>query len=364
MTTTRLWRHFDFVLLGAVAVLIMFGVAMIRSATLQTPSLQDLPSRQIMWALAGFGLIFVLAVVDYHYWQSLWRSLYAVSLILLGLLFIVGLVRHGATRWFDLALFELQPSETAKIVLIISLAAVLARDRDKLDKLSAVLRTLAYALAPTALIFLQPDLSTAMMIMVIWFAMIWAAGLRLRHLGLFALSGVAAPVLLWPFMRDYMQRRIAAFLNPTVDPEAQYNVEQALISIGAGNWFGQGYGNGTQCQLRFLRVRHTDFIFSCTAEEFGFYGSLALILLIGFVIYRMLRAARLARDPMGAYICYGLATMLFYQSFFNIAMNMRLLPVSGIPLPFISYGGSSLLTFLIGIGLVESVVLRHKQLEF
>jgi rod shape determining protein RodA len=158
---------------------------------------------------------------------------------------------------------------------------------------------------------------------------------------------------------------VITFLFP--DPEAQfgatYNVNQALVSIGSGGWFGQGYGHGTQVQLRFLKVRHTDFIFSAMSEEFGFVGALIFMALLLFIIIRCLRAARMARDTFGSLICYGVAILLFFQGAFNIGMNLNLFPVSGLPLPFLSYGGSSLLASLLGIGLVESVILRYKQIE-
>ncbi|MBI3361517.1 MAG: FtsW/RodA/SpoVE family cell cycle protein, partial [Chloroflexi bacterium] len=217
---------------------------------------------------------------------------------------------------------------------------------------------------PAALVFLQPDLSTAILFVVIWFAMVWAAGLKLKHIGVFAIVGLLLPLGLWPFMQDYMQKRIFQFIHPDFDPGAKYNVDQALISVGSGGWFGQGYGHASQVTLRFLRVRHTDFIFSTVAAQFGFIGSAILIAVMFFVIYRIVRAARMARDPFGAFLCYGIATMIFYQAAFNVGMNLNLLPVAGLPLPFISYGGSNLMTFMIAIGLVESVVLRHKQIEF
>jgi rod shape determining protein RodA len=217
---------------------------------------------------------------------------------------------------------------------------------------------------PALLIFLQPDLSTSILFGVLWLAMMWAAGLRLRHIGVFALIGVLLPLVLWPVMQDYMRARVVQFIYPEVDTGAQFNVDQALISVGSGGLFGQGYGHASQVQLRFLRVRHTDFIFSTIAAQFGFVGTVALIAVMFFVVFRVLRAARIARDPFGALVCYGVATMIFYQAAFNMAMNMNMLPVAGLPLPFISYGGSNLLTFLIGIGLVQSVILRHRQIEF
>ena len=245
-----------------------------------------------------------------------------------------------------------------------------------------ILRSLALAGVPVLLVFLQPDLSTSIVIFVIWAAMLWAAGADLRKVGVLVAGAALALLATLPFVaryfivdypqgndfmfvRHYQMARVANFLFP--DPEAQYgasyNVNQALISIGAGGWFGQGYGNGSQVQLRFLKVRHTDFIFSAMSEEFGFIGAAAFLLLLMFVIYRCLRAAAMARDLFGALICYGVAILLLFQGGFNVGMNLQLFPVSGLPLPFFSYGGSSLLASLIGIGLVESVILRHKRLE-
>lgn len=364
MSETRLWRHFDFLLLGAVAALVIFGVAIIRSASFEVESLAELVPRQIIYAAGGLVILFLLAWVDYRFWNSLAPAGYGVMILLLLAVFFVGLVRHGANRWIDLGVVELQPSETGKILIIMALARFLSIHRHELDNFKWVVYSLAYIGVPALLIFLQPDLSTAILFVVLWLAMLWAAGLKVRHIGIFVLIGLALPLLLWPFMHDYMQARVIQFIYPEVDAAAKYNVDQALISVGSGGLFGQGYGHASQVQLRFLRVRHTDFIFSTIAAQFGFIGTVVLILVMFFVVYRILRAARMARDHFGAFLCYGVATMIFYQAAFNMAMNMNLLPVAGLPLPFISYGGSNLLTFLVSIGLVESVVLRHKQIEF
>ena len=182
-------------------------------------------------------------------------------------------------------------------------------------------------------------------------------------LAAFAGVGIIVPFISYPLLADYQQNRILNFLFP--DPSARhgdiYNIQQALISIGSGGWFGKGYNLGTQVQLRFLKVRHSDFIFSAMAEEFGFVGTVIVIGLLLFVIYRILRAARLARDTYGALICYGVATLVAFQAMVNIGVNLRLIPATGLPLPFISYGGSAMLSILLGVGLVQSVILRHKS---
>jgi rod shape determining protein RodA len=189
--------------------------------------------------------------------------------------------------------------------------------------------------------------------------MAWGAGMRWQHIALFAVIGLIAMPILWSRMEVYQQQRIATFINPNADPDAAYNIRQALTAIGNGGLLGRGYMQGTQSQLRYLRVRHTDFIFAVIAEELGFVGGLLVIILIGIVVFRTLRAARMAPDTAGALICYGVATVIFFQTLVSIGMNLRSLPVTGLTLPFISSGGSSLVTLMFGIGLVESVVLRH-----
>ena len=201
--------------------------------------------------------------------------------------------------------------------------------------------------------------------MVIWFALLWAAGLEVKHLVLFATVGLLVTAVAIPFLADYQQQRIINFVFP--DPDAtfgeNYNVNQALITVGSGGLLGQGYGQGSQVQLRFLKVRWSDFIFSSIANELGFVGSLVIMALLFFVIWRCLRAARLAPDTTGALIAYGVATWIAFQAIVNIGMNLNLLPVTGLPLPFVSHGGSALLSLMLGIGLVQSVVSRQRTVE-
>jgi rod shape determining protein RodA len=366
-TQARIWRHFDVWLLGAVAVLTIAGVAMIQSAIADNPELLELDvvTRQTLYGLASFVILMATAAIDYRLWSALAKAMYAFNLAFLALIPIAGVVGFGSARWFQLATLTIQPSELAKILMILVLADFFAKNQHQIEKSATLLRSLALTGVPLYLIFSQPDLSTAIVIGVIWLALLWAAGGNMKHLLALAGAGVVGVVALWPFLLTYQKARLVTFLFP--DPEASfgatYNVNQALISIGSGGWIGQGYGQGTQVQLRFLKVRHTDFIFSAISQEFGFIGAALLILLLMFVIYRCLRAARMARDSFGALICYGVAILLLFQGSFNIGMNMNLFPVSGLPLPFVSYGGSSLASSLLGIGLVESVILRHKKIE-
>lgn len=363
----RIWRHFDVWLLGAVAFLTIAGVAMIQSAIADNPELLELNVvlRQTLYALASFAVLLVTAAIDYRMWSALARPLYIFNLAFLALIPIAGVVGFGSARWFQLATVTIQPSELAKILMILILADFFARYQHEIEKPATLVRSLVLTSVPLYLIFSQPDLSTSIVIGVIWLALLWAAGGNMKHLLALAGAGILGTLALWPFMEDYQKARVVTFLFP--DPQASfgatYNVNQALISIGSGGIIGEGYGQGTQVQLRFLKVRHTDFIFSAISQEFGFIGAALLILLLMFVIYRCLRAARMARDTFGALVCYGVAVLLLFQGSFNIGMNMNMFPVSGLPLPFVSYGGSSLASSLLGIGLVESVILRHKKIE-
>ena len=202
--------------------------------------------------------------------------------------------------------------------------------------------------------------------MVIFFALLWINGLDVRQLLIIGGSVLLLAVIVFPFLQTYQQNRILNFVRPqsNVSYGETYNVEQALIAIGSGGLFGKGYGHGTQTQLRFLKVRHTDFIFSAISEEFGLVGGILVILVEVFIIWRCIRAAQKARDVSGAMIAYGVAVLLFFQGMANIAVNLKLIPVSGLPLPFISYGGSGLASLMLAVGLVESVVMRHKPMEY
>lgn len=376
------WKNYDFWLLGAVVILAIFGIAMIRSAVANNIELVDLNlvQRQLIFAVAGLVGSLLIAWVDYHLWASMSRTLYIIVFVVLGTLFIVGAAFFGSARWFETGFFGIlfQPSEVAKLVMILVLANFFSRNQEKISELPWIGRSLLLTMGIVIWILLQPNLSTSIVIMVIWFALLWASGLKIRYvLGAVGAGvlvvGIALPVLLNPnvvnessLIKPYQVQRITQFIFP--DPEASfgetYNVNQARITIGSGGWLGKGYGQGTQTQLRFLKVRWSDFIYASMAEEFGFIGTVLIMVLLFFIIWRIFRAARLARDTFGALICYGVGAWLAFQAIVNMGMNLNLLPVTGLPLPFVSYGGSALLAMLIGVGLVQSVMLRHKALEF
>jgi len=375
------WRHFDFWLLGAVAFLTIFGVTMIRSAIAGNIELVEANTviKQIIFAGIGLVILFITAMIDYRYWGALSNILFLVMVGALAVLFIFGGALFGSSRWFSVGPILIQPSEFAKIVIILVLANFFSQNIENIKKPVTVLRSLMVTFFIIVWIILQPDLSTSIVILVLWFALLWASGLDMKLLLISGGAGIlilgfGIPLMLLNYdpentgglIRPYQLDRIINFVFP--DPNASfgaiYNVQQALISIGEGGWFGQGYGSGSQVQLRFLKVRHSDFIFSALSEEFGFVGAFLVIGTLAFIIARCLRAARLSSDTYGALIAFGAATLISFQTIVNIGMNLNLLPVTGLTLPFVSYGGSSLITLFLAIGLVESVVLRHKDLEF
>jgi rod shape determining protein RodA len=277
-------------------------------------------------------------------------------------------VRNEARRWFNFGIFEVQPGEVAKILLSIFFAKFIA-DRDGHHSyISTVLISFALLVPCVALILRQPNYSTAITIVIIWAAIIFVGGVDRQYL----IFAVAATILFVVFLTqfsdllpDYVQRRITLFLDPSSVSEAgRYQQTQALTALGSGGMLGQGFLQGPQSQLRYFPVRHTDFIFSVIGEELGFVGAMIFLVLLLLVIIRSLRAAVISTDIFGRLMCTGIAAALFLQTYTNIAMQVGLAPITGIVLPFISYGRTSLLIVMLSIGMVESVAMRHKKLEF
>lgn len=361
----RNWRNFDLPAWLATLALIILGGVMIYSAyeaSQPAPKLiENLVFRQGLFALIGMGLYFLFAYLDYHLLIRLHRWIYLFVIFILTLTLALGQIFFGARSWFEVHAFTIQPSELCKVLMIVVLAKYLGDEKANLESPVPLLTTLLLVLPPAILIYRQSDFGTALILVCIWLGMCLLAGVRWRHIALLAGAGVAAVPIIWFQLKGYMRDRILMFLLPDYDPSgASYNINQALISIGSGGFWGKGLLRGTQSQLHFLRVRHTDFIFSVLAEELGFVGAMFLLGLFAFLILRLVRAATLARDSYGQLIVGGVATMVAVQTLINLGMNANLLPVTGLPLPLVSYGGSSLITMLLALGLAQSVILRHK----
>ncbi len=360
----HIWYNIDPILFVAVLVLLAYGVLMIYSASHDVERIKDSAVRQVIWAMVGAMLGLIIAAIDYRLLDAFAIPLYLIILLLLLAVFIIGQITFGAQRSINLGVVSIQPSEFSKPVLIIVLAAFLARREDKINRPDTLFLSLALFAVPILLIYLEPDLGTALVLAFVWGVMIFAAGIKMIYLGLLAGGAIGAVPLLWVTMHDYMRQRILTFLNPESDPQAVYNIKQALYAIGSGGWLGKGYMKGTQSQLGFLLVQHTDFIFSVICEELGVLGAFVLLALLAVLLWRILRVAKMARDTFGRLICTGVAAWLFFQIGVNVGMNLKVMPVTGIPLPFISYGGSSLVPMLASLGLVQGILMRHRKIEF
>lgn len=354
----RSWiETLDLILARLVTATLVVGVAVAGAFLLMRLSVPA----SYLW-VGGLAVAYLLDCLAFRFTDALRNPVYVLILGLLGIVFVAGQVSGGAQRWLGAG--AVQPSELSKILIVVVLAKFLADREERLDEFSTVIVSLGIAAVPMLLIYFQPDLGTALTFVAIWMAMVWMAGTRFRHLLFVVGGGVAALPIVWLNLEEYMRQRILLLLSPTSDPDSYFNVHQALVSIGSGGWTGKGLTHGTQSQLHFLRVRHTDFVFAVTAEELGFLGALAMMGLMLFILWRILRIADRSRDALGRLIAAGVAAVILFQSVVNIGMNLGLMPVTGIPLPFVSYGGSSFVTLMLGMGLVQSVAMRHKKLEF
>lgn len=368
MFDRRLLRNFDFLLLFAICAIMLVSLVVISSATLVNPTGDPLyyVKRQATWFALGFVILLVVASIDYTQFHRFAPHLYLLNLALLVAVLIIGKETGGAQRWIDLKIFPMQPSEFAKVVIIISLARLLASREGNFESFFSVIPAFVLTLVPVGLIFKQPDLGTSLVFIVVLFGMLFMAGAKLRHLALYVVTGAGAGFpLLWFRLKDYQKMRLMVFLNPEADPLGHgYQLMQSMIAIGSGGIWGKGLFEGTQSQLEFLLEQHTDFIFSVLAEEMGFIGAVVLLLLFLLLIFRVIRMAATARDTFGTLVCIGVATMLTFQVLVNIGMTIGMMPVTGLPLPFMSYGGSSLMANMIAIGLVLNIGMRRHKLMF
>ncbi|HEY3059417.1 MAG TPA: FtsW/RodA/SpoVE family cell cycle protein [Chloroflexota bacterium] len=372
------WQQFDLVIVACVFGLVIAGVAMIHSATCGSPCTGLIPPssyaiRQGLSAAAGFGLLALISLIDYRLYRVYALHLYGFALALLIVVLIIGRGGadddYGAKRWINLGVFDLQPSEVAKLAVLVALARVLGDKGPGPLTFRRLMVSLVLVGAPIVLVFAEPDLGTSLSFLTIWVTMVLVAGLRWRHAILLAVAGTASMPLVWLGMRDYMRERLVTYVGTLVDLEHAafdegYNILQARISIGSGGLFGRGYLEGMQSQLGFLRITQSDFIFSAAAEELGFIGASVLFCLFMVLLFRVTRAADLSRDEFGRLLAFGVGAMILFQAVANLGANLTLLPVTGIPLPFISYGRTSLLTNLAALGIVQSVLLYRLKYRY
>lgn len=365
MLDARLRKNLDRIMLALVGIVVALGLATLYSATRDNP--QHFYQKQATWAMLGAVALVATASIDYSRLASMAKPLYAINLGLLLTVWKLAPHVKGAARWIPIFGFQLQPSELAKLIMIVCLAAYLSRRLERLHELSTLAGSFAYVALPTVLIFKQPDLGTSLVLIAIWFGMTWVAGARLAHLGLFLLAGAVLFAAAWKLnvLQDYQKNRIVAFINPEVDPQdAGYHVIQARIAIGSGQVLGKGFRHGTQVQGKFIPENQTDFIFTVVGEEGGFVLSVALVVLYGAILLRGVSLIAQVEEALGQLMAAGVVSMLAFHVILNLGMNIGIMPVAGVPLPFLSYGGSSMILNLASVGLLLGIGMRKHRLSF
>lgn len=363
-----MFRRMDFTLIGAVAAIIVISLIIIGSAThINSPGQERywFVQRQGMFALVNCAMIFFLMNFDYKILQGYGNRLYIFNLLMLIAVMIMGHSALGAQRWIQIGPITLQPSEFSKIIMIISLASVLEDKIGKLNTFRDLLPIAAYVGVPFLLVLKQPDLGTSLVFMAILLGMLFAAGINLRLLGMIFGAGLAVMPIFWHFLKEYQKMRLLVFMNPNVDPLGSgYHIIQSKIAIGSGMLYGKGLFGGTQSQLNFLPENHTDFIFAVVGEELGFIGGVLLLVLYLILLRRGVQVAREASDNFGMLLAVGITSMLGFHVLVNVGMTTGIMPVTGIPLPFMSYGVSSLTTNLMSIGILLNIYMRRQKLLF
>lgn len=356
-------KYFDAALAVSFVLLLAVGVVMMYSTSLGGS--QSIFYKQLAYAIGGIGLFVFFSYFDYKVLSRYAAALYGILVVMLLAVLKFGHLALGARRWFNLGLLNFQPSELAKLVLILVLARFFASRRGEIKSWRNILLSFAYALILVALVAAQPDLGTAIVVLGVWLGILMVSNVQKKVFAyLFIIFAVVA-VGSWKFvLKDYQKSRIEAFIDPQLDPRGRgYNVQQAIIAVGSGRVSGTGLGRGLQSQLKFLPERQTDFVFASAAEELGLIGTTVIIALYVVLLYRILLIYKSSTDDTGRFMAAGVFFMVFVQAAINIGMNVGVLPVTGIPLPLISYGGSSLLTTAVALGIAESVAVRSKGLR-
>lgn len=373
MIDRRLLTNFHWPLLVTVLLIITCGLINLYSSTYVVQAnpggSKDLASwcspffiRQLVWTLIGLIAMIGMTLFDYRRLQILAPVIYMVGILLLALVLVIGEESHGAVRWLKFGPIQIQPSEFEKVILVIAVAAWGASDRVKVyPSIWQIGVFFLINIPPFLLVFLEPDLGTALILLITSCTLLFCLGIRKRFIIAIVILGLAAGYPLWNHgLKEYQRDRIRTAIDPDKDPKKRgYHIRQARIAIGSGMTWGKGYLQGTQSKLRFLPERHTDFAFAVWAEEWGFAGAITLVFLFALLIYFCFQAAFLARDRFGSLLIIGLSTNIAWEISINVGMVLGMLPVVGVPLPFISYGGSALLRCLVSIGIIQNVCMRR-----
>jgi rod shape determining protein RodA len=363
-------RSLDWVLLAGVAALVvvgLWGVAGITKFAIPKDPSYYL-NRQILYACVGAVALVVAALIDPDLYRRYWRAIFVGTCLVIAFVLLVGHAAHGSTRWISLGFFTFQPSEFGKLLFVLAIAGMLAERQSVLNTWESTLKVVGVGLIPAVLVFLQPDLGTALVYMAALAAMLFIAGIPWRHLAVLGGTVVLIAVgVLWAgpavgvnFLKGYQQQRLTCFTHPTTcSVDARYNLEQSLAAIGSGQVRGRGPNGATQVALGFLPESQTDFAFSGFAEQRGFIGAALLLGLYLLVLWRGLRVVTVARDLFSAIVAGGIVVALLFQIFVNVGMTMGIAPITGIPLPFVSVGGSSMITNFLALGILQAIYMRR-----
>ncbi len=360
----RQLARYDWLLMGAVLLLMVIGLVSLFSLS----SVGSVPyfRRQLVWVAVGLLLLFGASSVDFRIFRTQSAavfSFYIVAVTLLAVVLLIGLRVRGIEGWLRFGNLFLQPVEPTKLAVIILLAKFFSKRHIEIYRIRHLVVSGIYVAIPTLLVLVQPDLGSAIILVSIWIAMIVFSGMRLRHFFLLSFIALLVMGVGWRMVLEpYQKARITAFINPYADPKGGgYQMIQAMIAVGSGQMWGKGIGYGSQSHLNFLPEAETDFIFAAFAEEWGFIGTLTLILLFILMLWRIIYIGQKSADNFSRLYTLGFAAFIFVQSFIHIAMNMGLMPITGITLPFVSYGGSSLVTLLVGIGILQSIKVNARR---
>jgi rod shape determining protein RodA len=363
-------RRLDWVLISAVGAVVAYGLWAIAGITKHdvTGDPDYYFTRQVVFVCVGAVGLLIAALVDPELYRTRWRWIFGGTAFVIAIVFLNGATR-GSKRWLDLGFFRFQPSEFGKVLFIVALAGFLAERARRLNEPRTTLTAIGLASIPIFLVFLQPDFGTALVYSAAVAAVLFVAGTPWTHIGLLTGGGIALAVLVLgvlpsvglPVLKDYQQKRLTGFLHPDIDPGGTtYNLTQSKNAIGAGQWDGRGIDNATQTRLNFLPEHHTDFVFASVAEQRGFAGASVLLMLYLLVVWRGFRVVAIARDPFSAIVAGGIVFALLFQIFVNVGMTMGIAPITGIPLPFVSVGGSSMIANLVAVGLLLAIHVRAR----
>lgn len=351
--------QFDWILFAAM--LLLLGVSLLSLYSLSSGGGTNYFLKQLVFAIIGVGIMFLVAFLDYRHIERASTPLYFGTLFILGTLLLVGSTVRGTSGWLSFGIFQVQPVEFAKVVLILFLSSFIRKKTTELGEWARIIASLFLSAVMIFLVLRQPDLGSSLVLMSLWIGMIIVSGLRWSQV---ATLSILAGILVfgaWFMLAPYQKDRINTFLHPERDPKGSgYNVLQSMVAVGSGGVFGKGVGHGSQSQLSFLPEKHTDFIYAVVTEELGLVGAWFVLALYGVILYRIRRIADLASDNAGYLLSVGALILFLTHILINVGMNIGVLPVTGLPAPFLSYGGSSLLAFSVVIGLLQSVY-RHKR---